>query len=80
MQFAKIAVAFVELQAHYVTSSASMGWILSTVGLVGLLLGVTMGLLAPRIGYRRLLLAGLGLGALLALAQSKNRAAEPSSP
>jgi AAHS family 3-hydroxyphenylpropionic acid transporter len=70
MQFAKIAVAFVELQAHYLTSSASMGWILSTVGLVGLLLGVTMGLLAPRIGYRRLLLAGLSLGALLALAQS----------
>ncbi len=70
MQFAKIAVAFVELQAHYLTSSASMGWILSTVGLVGLLLGVTMGLLAPRLGYRRLLLAGLGLGALLALAQS----------
>ena len=70
MQFAKIAVAFVELQGHYLTSSASMGWILSTVGLVGLLLGVTMGLLAPRLGYRRLLLAGLGLGALLALAQS----------
>lgn len=70
MQFAKIAVAFVELQRHYAASAASMGWVLSTVGMVGLLLGVTMGLLAPRIGYRRLLVGGLGLGALLAFAQS----------
>ena len=70
MQFAKIAVAFVELQNHYAASAASMGWVLSTVGMVGLLLGVTMGLLAPRIGYRRLLVGGLGLGALLALSQS----------
>jgi AAHS family 3-hydroxyphenylpropionic acid transporter len=70
MQFAKIAVAFVELQNHYAASAASMGWVLSTVGMVGLLLGVTMGLLAPRIGYRRLLVGGLGLGALLAFTQS----------
>lgn len=70
MQFAKIAVAFVELQNHYAASAARMGWVLSTVGMVGLVLGVTMGLLAPRIGYRRLLAGGLGLGAVLALAQS----------
>lgn len=70
MQFAKIAVAFVELQNHYVATAASMGLVLSTVGMVGLLLGVTMGLLAPRIGYRRLLMGGLGLGALLAFSQS----------
>lgn len=70
MQFAKIAVAFVELQGHYAASAASMGWVLSTVGMVGLLLGVTMGLLAPRLGYRRLLAGGLVQGALLALAQS----------
>ena len=70
MQFAKIAVAFVELQNHYTASAASMGWVLSTVGMVGLLLGVTMGLLAPRVGYRRLLVGGLGLGAVLAFSQS----------
>ena len=70
MQFAKIAVAFVELQNHYAASAARMGWVLSTVGMVGLMLGVTMGLLAPRIGYRRLLVGGLGVGALLAFTQS----------
>jgi MFS transporter, AAHS family, 3-hydroxyphenylpropionic acid transporter len=70
MQFAKIAVAFGDLQAHYGASAASIGWILSTVGLVGLLLGVTMGLIAPRVGYKRLLVGGLVLGALLAGAQT----------
>ncbi len=70
MQFAKVAVAFTALQAHYGVSAAQTGWVLSTVGLVGLLLGVTMGLLAPSIGYRRLLLAGLCLGAVLAGLQS----------
>jgi MFS transporter, AAHS family, 3-hydroxyphenylpropionic acid transporter len=66
MQFAKIAVAFGDLQTHYGASAASIGWILSTVGMVGLVLGVTMGLVAPRVGYKRLLLSGLVLGALLA--------------
>jgi MFS transporter, AAHS family, 3-hydroxyphenylpropionic acid transporter len=66
MQFAKIAVAFRDLQTLYGASAASIGWILSTVGLVGLVLGVTMGLVAPRVGYKRLLLGGLVLGAALA--------------
>jgi MFS transporter, AAHS family, 3-hydroxyphenylpropionic acid transporter len=70
MQFAKIAVAFGDLQIHYGASAASMGWILSTVGMVGLLLGVTMGLIAPRVGYKRLLVGGLVFGALLAGVQT----------
>lgn len=69
LQFAKIAVAFTNLQAHYAVPAAAMGWVLSTVGLVGLMLGVTMGLLAPRWGYRRLLIGGLALGAVLNLVQ-----------
>ncbi|MDR7305243.1 MFS transporter [Rhodoferax saidenbachensis] len=70
MQFSKVSLAFMALQSHYAVSAASMGWILSTVGVVGLLCGVTMGLFAPSIGYRRLLLTGLGLGTVLALVQS----------
>ena len=65
MQFAKVSVAFEPLQQLYGVSPAQMGWALSAVGMVGLVLGVTMGLFAPAIGYRRLLLGGLGLGALL---------------
>jgi AAHS family 3-hydroxyphenylpropionic acid transporter len=70
MQFAKISFLFSTLQAGYAISAAQTGLLLSTVGMVGLVLGVTVGLLAPAIGYRRLLLAGLGLGAAMALLQS----------
>jgi AAHS family 3-hydroxyphenylpropionic acid transporter len=64
MQFAKISVAFQQLQALYTSTAATMGLVLSTVGMVGLVFGVTAGLFAPAIGYRRLLLAGMALGAL----------------
>ena len=64
-QFAKISVEFIRLQAAYSVSPAVMGLVLSTVGMVGLMCGVVTGWLAPRVGYRRLLLAGLGGGALL---------------
>lgn len=70
MQFAKVSVAFVALQTLYGVGPAPMGWVLSAVGLVGLLLGVTMGLFAPAIGYRRLLLGGMALGALLSALQA----------
>jgi MFS family permease len=70
MQFSKISFAFQTLQASYDSSATAMGWILSTVGTVGLLLGVTAGLCAPAIGYRRLLLLGMGLGAVLAALQA----------
>lgn len=70
MQFAKIAVAFDALQARYDTTPERIGLALSTVGMVGLVCGVVVGLMAPAIGYRRLLLAGLGLGAALSAVQS----------
>jgi MFS transporter, AAHS family, 3-hydroxyphenylpropionic acid transporter len=70
LQLAKIAVAFDALRDFYGVSAASMGWILSAVGMVGLGLGVTMGLIAPRVGYKRLLLGGLALGTVLAGAQT----------
>lgn len=70
MQFAKISLTFSILQAQFGVSPAQMGWVLSMVGVVGLTLGVSMGLLAPRVGYRRLLTAGLLLGAALAALQT----------
>lgn len=70
MQFAKMAIAFDLLQAHYGITQTQMGWALSIVGLVAVLLGATVGLFAPAIGYRRLLLLGLSLGAVLSTLQS----------
>lgn len=69
-QFAKISIEFTQLQAAYGASPAGMGLLLSTVGVVGLLCGVLTGFLAPRVGYRRLLLIGLGGGALLSGVQA----------
>lgn len=69
LQFAKIAVAFSALQAHYGSTSAQMGWVLSATGVVGLTMGVGMGVLASHWGYRRLLLGGLLLGASVNLLQ-----------
>ncbi|WP_457323632.1 MFS transporter [Roseateles sp. P5_E11] len=69
-QFAKISIEFTRLQAVYNASPAGMGLLLSTVGVVGLLCGVVAGWLAPRVGYRRLLLIGLGGGALLSALQA----------
>lgn len=70
MQFSKVSFAFQALQAAYGATPAAMGWILSTVGMVGLVFGVTVGLVAPALGYRRLLLLGMGLGAALAGVQA----------
>lgn len=70
MQFAKIAVAFDALQVSYDTTPERIGLALSMVGTVGLACGVIVGLMAPAIGYWRLLLAGLGLGAALSALQS----------
>lgn len=70
IQFAKISFAFSPLREWYAVSPAQMGLVLSTVGMVGLVAGVTVGLYAHAIGYKRLLLGGLCLGAVLALVQS----------
>lgn len=72
MQFAKISLTFPVLQARFGVSPAQMGWVLSMVGVVGLTLGVSMGLLAPRVGYRRLLMTGLLLGSALAAIQASD--------
>lgn len=69
MQFSKVSLAFTQLQQYYQATPTQMGWVLSTVGTVGLVFGVTAGMYAPRIGYRRLLLIGLGVGALMAALQ-----------
>lgn len=70
VQFAKVAVEFARLQVIYGGSAARMGLLLSTVGVMGLLCGVAAGLLAPRWGYRRLLVLGLAGGALLSALQA----------
>ena len=70
MQFSKISLGFDGLLAFYAVTPAQLGWSLSIVGMSGLLFGVTAGLFAHAVGFRRLLLIGLGLGAVLSLLQT----------
>lgn len=74
MQFAKISVSFAELQEQYGADPTQMGFILSVVGVVGLLLGVVAGVvagvLAGRLGYRRVLIIALLIGTGLSLVQA----------
>ena len=69
-QFAKMGLIFPELAAVYPGAGASLGWLVSLVSVLGAVLGLFAGLIAVRIGLRRLLLAALALGAASSFAQA----------
>lgn len=69
-QYGKFSVIFDLLPAVYPQAGAALGWIVSLVGLVGIVFGVAAGVLVARIRYRRALLAALWLGAVISAAQS----------
>lgn len=69
-QFGKMSVTFGELSALYGAGGPLAGWIVSLVGLVGILFGVAAGLAVAWIGYRRALVGALALGAAVSLFQA----------
>ncbi len=69
-QFAKISAVFPAFQSIYPDAGASLGFLVSLLSLVGIVLGVFTGLLAARIGLRRMLVAALLLGSVLSLLQA----------
>src|SRR5271170_575644 len=70
MQFAKFSVAFDALTTLYSASPTLVGLALSIVGAVGLIFGVVAGVLTGHIGYRRVLIAALIVGALSSAVQA----------
>jgi len=70
MQFAKVTVSFDALQTVYVGSEALLGWVLSAISVLGVLLGLVAGLLVASYGFRRMLLWALLLGAALSALQA----------
>jgi len=70
MQYAKISVIYDLLAASYPEGGAALGWLVSMVGGIGIVLGVVSALLVARIRYRRALLGALWLGAAVSLGQA----------
>ncbi len=69
-QYGKVSVIFDMLPGVYPAAGASLGFVVSLVGFVGILLGVVAGLVVARVRYRRALLMALWLGAVLSLFQA----------
>jgi predicted MFS family arabinose efflux permease len=70
MQYAKISVVYDLLGEIYPEGGAVLGWLVSTVGGVGILLGVVAAMLVARVRYRRALLGALWLGAFVSVGQA----------
>lgn len=70
LQFAKIAVPFDAFRALYPDAGGGIGWMLSIISVIGIFLGMTAGLLAGRFGYKRTLIAGLIIGAIMSFWQA----------
>ncbi|WP_299041201.1 MFS transporter [uncultured Tateyamaria sp.] len=69
-QYAKISVIFDRLPEVYPDAGTALGFIVSLVGFVGIVLGVVAGLVVARIRYRRAMLWALWAGAALSLFQA----------
>lgn len=69
-QYAKISVIFDQLVPVYPDAGTALGFIVSLVGFVGILLGVVAGLVVARIRYRRAMLWALWVGAAMSLFQA----------
>lgn len=70
MQFAKISVMFPFIREQYASAGSEIGLLVSVIGFLGIALGLFAGMIVARIGFRRLLLSALILGALMSLYQA----------
>lgn len=70
MQYAKFAVIFDLLAGVYPDSGVALGWLVSMIGVIGILLGAVAGMMVARIRYRRALLSALWLGAAVSVGQA----------
>lgn len=68
-QFAKISLLLPVVAIRYGSSPADVAWLVSIVGLVGIVLGAVAGNVVASLGARRVLLFALWLGAALSAIQ-----------
>ncbi len=69
-QFGKVSATYPQLVAHYADYPFGVTFLVSVVGMVGLILGIVAGLVVARIGARRAILGALLVGAGVSFLQS----------
>ena len=69
-QFGKVAIALGEFRAVYQVSEVSLGFLISCVGIVGLVFGVLGGILISNFGIKRAFIWGMFIAAALSALQS----------
>jgi predicted MFS family arabinose efflux permease len=70
-QFGKISILFDDLSAVYAgQGTVAVGWMVSIVGLVGLIFGTVAGMLIGPVGVRRAMVMALGVAAIASAAQA----------
>ncbi|PCJ83067.1 MAG: MFS transporter [Hyphomicrobiales bacterium] len=69
-QFAKISLIFPDLQNYYADAGSALGFMVSLLSFLGIVLGLFAGMLVARLGFRKLLLFALLLGAAVSLYQA----------
>lgn len=68
-QFAKITVTFAQFDQIYPHAGDHLGWLLSLISFIGIVLGLFAGLVVAKLGFKRLLVMALLLGAMISLFQ-----------
>ncbi len=69
-QFAKISILFPELRLIYPEAGAELGFLVSLLSLIGIALGLVAGLVVASVGFKRMLVASLFVGALISAYQA----------
>jgi MFS family permease len=69
-QYGKVSVVFDRLAGVWPDAGVASGFALSLVGVVGIVLGVTAGIVVARLSYRRAVIWGLWAGAVLSAVQA----------
>ncbi len=69
-QFAKLSSGFAGLEVFYGEAAGQLGFAVSLISFLGVALGLVAGMIVARIGFRRVLVAGLALGAVLSALQA----------
>ena len=69
-QYGKVSVVFDRLPDLFPGAGSAIGFVVSLVGFLGILFGVAAGVIVARAGFRRALLTGLAIGAIVSFVQS----------